>query len=181
MPRELGDAPLERVRLHSTPGEATERDLLEPDAKHCELIDGTLVEKPRGAVESMPNLEFGLFLGSSVKRHRLGIVRGLAAEVLSKGNTKAEMRRKLRESFEAGVRLAWLVDPKTRTVLVHTSPKASTKLAVGQILDGGDVLPGFALPLADLFECLDRRDDWTASTAAISRTRRRSRCSSPAA
>ena len=83
----------------------------------------------------------------------------LAVEVLSKSNTKAEIRRKLVEYFDAGVRLVWLVDPRTRTVVVHTAPKASTKLAVGKTLEGGDVLPGFALPLAELFECLDRRDD----------------------
>jgi Uma2 family endonuclease len=89
----------------------------------------------------------------------LDLAPDLAVEILSKSNTKAEMKRKLREYFEAGVRLVWLIDPKTRTILVHTSSKASTKLAVGQSLDGGDVLPGFALPLAELFECLDRRDD----------------------
>jgi Uma2 family endonuclease len=87
------------------------------------------------------------------------LVPDLAIEVLSKGNTKAEMNRKLREYFEVGVRLVWLIDPKTRTAVVHTSAKASTKLAVGRSLDGGDVLPGFLLPLAELFQCLDRRDD----------------------
>jgi Uma2 family endonuclease len=39
----------------------------------------------------------------------------LAVEVLSEGNTKAEMVRKVREYFEAGVRLVWLTDPKKRT------------------------------------------------------------------
>jgi Uma2 family endonuclease len=84
----------------------------------------------------------------------------LAVEILSKSNTKAEIKRKLREYFEAGVRVVWLIDPKTRSALVHTSPKVSTKLGDGQALDGGDVLPGFTLPLGELFECLDRgRDD----------------------
>jgi Uma2 family endonuclease len=197
---ELGDIPPERVRLRPTPGEATESDLLKPDGRLCELIDGTLVEKTMGAVESLLTVELLLMIATFVKRHRLGIVLGtdgmvrlmpgkvrlpdisfiawdrlpgrktpttpildlapnVAVEVLSKGNTKAEMKRKLREYFSAGVLLVWLIDPKTRTVVVHTSPKASTKLVVGQTLDGGDVLPGFALPLADLFECLDRRAD----------------------
>jgi hypothetical protein len=39
--------------------QATERDLLKPDAKLCELIDGTLVEKTTGSVESMLTFEFG--------------------------------------------------------------------------------------------------------------------------
>ncbi len=83
----------------------------------------------------------------------------LVVEVLREANTRGEIKRKLREYFDAGVRLVWLIDPRTRTAVVHTSPKASTKLGQGQSLDGGDVLPGFALPLAELFECLDRRDD----------------------
>jgi Uma2 family endonuclease len=196
----LGDIPPERVRLRPTPGEATERDLLGPDGRLCELVDGILVEKTMGAVESMLTIELAMLLAAFVKQHRLGIVLGpdgmvrlmpglvrlpdiafiswerlpgkrapttpilnlapdLAVEVLSKGNTRAEMKRKLCEYFEAGVRVVWLIDPRTRTALVHTSPKASTKLDEGQALDGGDVLPGFALPLAELFECLDRGRD----------------------
>src|SRR5204862_8329998 len=46
----------------------------------------------------------------------------LAVEVLSEGNTPAEMERKLREYFAAGVRLVWYVDPTPRTVRVYTSP-----------------------------------------------------------
>ena len=75
----------------------------------------------------------------------------LAVEVLSKSNTKAEMARKLGEYFQAGVRLVWMVDPKTRTVRVHTAVDRSILLEVGQTLDGGDVLPGFLLPLDELF------------------------------
>ena len=82
-----------------------------------------------------------------------GLVPDLAVEVLSKGNTRAEMARKLREYFEAGTRLVWMVDPKARTVRVHTGPttRQSTVLKLGDTLDGGDVLPGFAVPVADLF------------------------------
>jgi Uma2 family endonuclease len=79
------------------------------------------------------------------------LVPDLAVEVISKGNTKREMERKVREYFEAGVRLVWLIDPKTRTARVFTSPHNSTVLGNGKTLDGGDVLPGFALPLKTLF------------------------------
>src|SRR6266852_3156637 len=51
-----------------------------------------------------------------------GIVPDLVVEVLSKGNTRREMERKLREYFERGVRLVWLVDPKTQTAREYTSP-----------------------------------------------------------
>ena len=45
----------------------------------------------------------------------------LVVEVLSKSNTKGELNRKLREYFEAGVRLVWMVQPKKRAVRVHTA------------------------------------------------------------
>ena len=79
----------------------------------------------------------------------------LAVEVLSRGNTKKEMARKLREFFRAGTRLAWLIDPASRTVDIYTSPDDFTRLTEKDTLDGGEVLPGFSLPLAELFGKLD--------------------------
>ena len=80
----------------------------------------------------------------------------LAVEVLSKSNTPAEMKRKLREYFGAGVKLVWFIDPKKRSVKVYTSPSAVVTLNEGESLDGGDVLPGFTLPLLRLFALLSR-------------------------
>ena len=76
----------------------------------------------------------------------------LAVEVLSETNTPAEMQRKLREYFLAGVRLVWMIDSARRRADVYTSPDApAATLDESQALDGGAVLPGFTLPLADLF------------------------------
>jgi Uma2 family endonuclease len=76
----------------------------------------------------------------------------LAVEVLSKTNTPEEMERKLGEYFLAGVRLVWMIDPRKRTAEVYTSPDApAATLDETQALDGGNVLPGFKLPLAGLF------------------------------
>jgi Uma2 family endonuclease len=75
----------------------------------------------------------------------------LAVEILSPGNTEAEMERKLREYFEAGVRLVWLVDPRTRTVRVFTGPGTPVALTEADVLDGGDVLPGFSLSIGEWF------------------------------
>jgi Uma2 family endonuclease len=80
------------------------------------------------------------------------VVPDLAVEVLSAGNTAAEMDRKRGEYFEAGVRLLWIVDPQTRTADVYVpSSKEPTTLDESSSLDGGDVLPGFALELRTLF------------------------------
>jgi len=75
----------------------------------------------------------------------------LAVEVLSKSNTKAEMNRKLGEYFRAGVDLVWVVDPKKRVAQVYTSPRRSKLITEHESLDGGSVLPGFVLPLRELF------------------------------
>ena len=70
----------------------------------------------------------------------------------SAGNTKPEMTRKVREYFEAGVVLVWLIDPRKRTAQVYSKPDRSVLVRANQALDGGDVLPGFALVLADLLD-----------------------------
>jgi Uma2 family endonuclease len=81
----------------------------------------------------------------------------LAVEVLSPTNTTAEIARKLGELFAAGCKLAWVIDPPTRSAKVYTSAKKFKELDVSGVLDGGKVLPGFKLPLADLFAAAKRR------------------------
>jgi Uma2 family endonuclease len=81
----------------------------------------------------------------------------LAIEVLSEGNTAKEMRRKCTEYFASGARLVWLVDPTARTVTVFTGLGKSVVITEEQTLTGGDVFPGFALPLRNLFAELDER------------------------
>jgi len=80
----------------------------------------------------------------------------LVVEVLSKGNTRREMARKLDEYFRAGVLLVWYVDPKRRTVRVFTGRDQSVVLDEDQHLDGGDVLPGFTLSIRDWFAEAER-------------------------
>jgi Uma2 family endonuclease len=75
----------------------------------------------------------------------------LAVEVLSEGNSEGEMRRKLADYFAAGVRLVWYVDPRNRTVSVFRAVDECEILNEGNVLTGGDVVPGFELPLAELF------------------------------
>jgi Uma2 family endonuclease len=80
----------------------------------------------------------------------------LAVEVLSVSNTRREMERKLKEYFLAGAQLVWLVDPDTRSVDVHTAPDRFVCLQEGDVLDGGSVLPGFRLPLEQLFARVEK-------------------------
>lgn len=75
----------------------------------------------------------------------------LAVEILSKGNTPKEMKRKLGEYFRAGVRLVWFVYPVKRVVEVYSSPRRKKEVRHGQTLHGGEVLPGFSLSLTEFF------------------------------
>ena len=82
----------------------------------------------------------------------------LAVEVLSGGNTPEEMARKRREYFEAGTSIVWIADHRKRTVEVWTGPKSMRLLSDGDVLDGGDVLPGFQLPVAEWFDSVPKSD-----------------------
>ena len=83
------------------------------------------------------------------------LVPDLAVEVLGKSNTPAEMARKRREYFEAGVRLVWLVDPVPRSVAVFTGAEQFTTVDADGSLDAGAILPGFTLALRELFAELE--------------------------
>ncbi len=75
----------------------------------------------------------------------------LAVEIISQGNTEAEMNRKLHDYFQAGVRQVWYIEPKTRTARAYTTEHEWTEIGSDGSLLGGEVLPGFELPLAELF------------------------------
>jgi Uma2 family endonuclease len=80
----------------------------------------------------------------------------LAVEVWSPSNTPAEMAAKRADYFAAGVELVWEVQPDKRIITVYTSATAATTLGENDVLSGGNVLPGFTLPVRDLFAELDR-------------------------
>jgi Uma2 family endonuclease len=192
--RALGDVPMERIVFDPWPGTATEADLLvfvERDKRLCELIDGTLVEKPVGYWEGVIAMNLEVELSAHARKLDAGAVSGadstmrmkssnrvrlpdvafvskerlpktlapiptlapdLAVEVLSKTNTRAEMAQKLIEYFQSGTRLAWIIDPQTRTVAIYHAPGEPTRvLDITGELDSEQVLPGFKLPVAEAF------------------------------
>src|SRR5215469_12394198 len=77
----LGRVPLERIRLHPAPGTATEDDVVridEHENRLCELVDGTLVEKPMGAEESNVAWVIGVLIGMYLRQNDLGTCLGEA-------------------------------------------------------------------------------------------------------
>jgi Uma2 family endonuclease len=78
------------------------------------------------------------------------LVPDLAVEVLSRGNTRAEIEKKLDDYFSAGVAAAWVIDPRRRTAKLYSSREDVTEIDQHVQLRAGTVLPGFALRLGDL-------------------------------
>lgn len=74
-----------------------------------------------------------------------------AVEVLDPDDRPGEALAKVGMDLEAGVRLVWLVDPRARAVTVVTAGAAPLTLDAEAELTGGDVLPGFAVPVAAIF------------------------------
>lgn len=75
----------------------------------------------------------------------------LVVEVISPSNRARAVREKIAEYFSAGVRQVWIVYPRRRNVAVHLSPSDVRVLSEDDELDGGDVVPGFRLPVTDIF------------------------------
>lgn len=86
-----------------------------------------------------------------------GLIPDLAVEVLSPSNTPAETELKLDHYFQAGVRMAWVVDPQTRSAVIYTARNRSRVIGPDGELVGGKVLPGFRLLLRNVFSSVRRR------------------------
>jgi Uma2 family endonuclease len=76
----------------------------------------------------------------------------LAVEVLSPSNTPAGIRAKVADYFAAGSRCVWVIDAEARSVTVYAALLSPHELGEDEILDGGDVLPGFAVRVGEIFE-----------------------------
>ena len=95
---------------------------------------------------------------TGMKRLPKGYFQGapdLAVEVISPSNTFEELHEKLVEYFDNGCRLVWVINPDEQSVLVYRQPQPDKLLKITDAIDGEDVLPGFSLPVADLFTELD--------------------------
>ncbi len=80
----------------------------------------------------------------------------LAVEVLSPSNRRRQVAEKVTEYLAAGARAVWVVDPRNRSVTVYRAGADPRVYGAEEELDGGEVLPGFRLPLSKLFEAYPR-------------------------
>jgi Uma2 family endonuclease len=105
-----------------------------------------LVRKP-----DVSFVRLGRFPDERVPRGDITLVPDLVVEVVSPNDLYEEVEQKVAEYRSAGVPLVWLVIPGTRTVLVRRADGTATEAGPDGTLDGEDVLPGFRVPVAELF------------------------------
>jgi len=79
----------------------------------------------------------------------------LAVEVISEYEKASDVRRKTQEYMQHGTRLLWVFYPATRLIDVYRPGQPVITLGASDMLDGGDVLAGFAISVAELFAPLD--------------------------
>jgi Uma2 family endonuclease len=79
----------------------------------------------------------------------------LAVEVVSPNDSATELQEKVQDYLDAGIQAVWIVWPKLRSVTVHLPDGSSRVRGVGSDLEGGDILPGFSIPIASIFESID--------------------------
>lgn len=80
----------------------------------------------------------------------------LAVEVLSPSESASELEEKLADYTTAGTRLIWVVDPARRTVMILDQSRPVRWLQESDVLEGGEVVPGFTCRVAEIFEGIAR-------------------------
>ena len=71
--------------------------------------------------------------------------------MLSPEDTASEIQKKVEEYLAGGVPLVWVVDPANQKVTVYRSLQDIRILSADQELDGGEVVPGFRVNVAEIF------------------------------
>jgi Uma2 family endonuclease len=111
--------------------------------------DPPTVREPDLSFLSHARIEGG-YPGYPVRKFRR-IAPDLVVEIVSPSDRSRDRIDRVHQFLDAGARLVWVVNPIRRTVRVYRSRTDVMVLRLEDTLDGGDVLPGFRLPLARLF------------------------------
>jgi Uma2 family endonuclease len=112
--------------------------LLSRDPDTVRAPDAAFVVAERAAAQTS---EAGFFEGAP----------DLAVEVISPSETIEMVEAKLIDYLEAGTKLVWLVYPRTQTVIAYRSLTDVQIFTMADTLDGGELLPGFTVPVPEIF------------------------------
>jgi Uma2 family endonuclease len=97
-------------------------------------------------------VRFGRLPNDKVPSGKIQIAPDLAVEVISPNDEAEALETKLDEYLRAGVRLVWVLYIPTRNVWAYKLDGTARLYRATDTLTGEDVLPGFAVPVAELFE-----------------------------
>jgi Uma2 family endonuclease len=123
------------------------------------LFDSSTAFKMKNGNKRSPDISFFAKARlQGITELPIGFLEGapdLAVEILSPGNTIEEIDDKIAEYFNNGARLVWVISPTQRYILVYRCAQEPDRLLKSvDSLDGEDVIPGFTLPVAALFQKL---------------------------
>jgi Uma2 family endonuclease len=104
--------------------------VLGPDVAFIATRSLPVKESPEGYLETIPQL---------------------VVEVRSKNDSKPYMERKVSDLLKVGVEVVWIVNPENETVVEYRGDAAPTTFATGDTLHCEGIVPGFRLPLTELF------------------------------
>lgn len=85
------------------------------------------------------------------RRRFVEIPPDLVVEVVSPSDSASDVTDKVMTYLDAGVMMVWVVYPSRKVINVHIPDRTAKTLTIDDELDGGDVLPGFRLPVSELF------------------------------
>ena len=100
-------------------------------------------------VERVPDVESGF----------LELAPDLAVEVISPSNPAKELATKVIQYLDAGSQEVWVVDPDNRLVTISSPDGTARTLRERDVIEDRALLPGFRLPVADLFQRFPGRGD----------------------
>jgi Uma2 family endonuclease len=76
----------------------------------------------------------------------------LAVEIFSPSDSVRQLKRKVKQYLAAGCHTVWVFYPKRKAVDVYEAPGAIRTLGEDEMLEAPELLPGFSVKVADLFE-----------------------------
>ncbi len=127
--------------------EGTDRGVVLLDCNFTLQDDPVRIRIPDISFIATAHIPEGGFRSSSIRG-----APDLAVEVVSPNDKARELIMKIADYLAAGTQQVWIVEPSTRTVAVYRPGGAARVYGADDTLDGGDLLPGLALPVGDLFD-----------------------------
>jgi Uma2 family endonuclease len=135
------------ARLRNFNAEARLGWVLPPETGYqCFSVEANRVRKPDASF-----IRAGRLPGDELPGGHIPVPPDLAVEVVSPNDFFSEVRQKVRDYLDAGVRLVWIIDPETHTVDVLRANHSVAWLQPEDELSGEDVFPGFSCRVSDLF------------------------------